>query len=82
MDRFPSLRVFDTPSQEGKVKKVRLVLDELAVESFSTEEQSMERGTVKARSSDGYMGACTPSESADPGCFCLPGVEPLETSDC
>jgi hypothetical protein len=58
------------------MKKIRLELDALAVDSFSTEEASTAEGTVHARSSDGYMGACTPSESNGPGCFCLPDFNP------
>jgi len=73
--------VQNRPAQEAKVQKIRLVLDELTVESFTTDPFSTEKGTVQARSSDGYMGACTASESADPMCFCLPDFDP-ETTDC
>ena len=63
------------------MQKIRLVLHELTVESFTTEHLSTRKGTVHARSSDGYMGACTPSESEDPLCFCLPDFNP-ETKGC
>lgn len=54
------------------MKKLRLVLDELRVQSFATQQQvSKARGTVHGRDSEGYMGACTASGSAGPPCFCL-----------
>jgi hypothetical protein len=64
------------------VQKIRLVLDELTVESFATVDLSTEKGTVQALSSDGYMGACTPSESAGDGCFCQAYPSPAGESTC
>jgi len=58
------------------MKKIRLRLDALAVETFTTEQLSTAKGTVHARSSEGYMGECTNTESADPLCFCLPQLVP------
>jgi hypothetical protein len=64
------------------VQKIRLLLDELTVESFTTDHLSTKKGTVQARSSDGYMGACTVSESADPMCFCQNEFHSEDTRCC
>lgn len=63
------------------MQKIRLVLDALTVESFSTGQLNTEKGTVQARSSEGYMGACTANESADPLCYWLPEPEPSNAPD-
>ena len=52
------------------MQKIRLALEKLTVESFSTDPLSAEKGTVRAHSSDGYMGLCTGTDSAGPGCNC------------
>jgi hypothetical protein len=63
------------------VQKIRLVLDELTVESFATGQLSTQKGTVQARSSEGYVGACTANESANPFCYWLPEPGPSNAPD-
>jgi hypothetical protein len=67
-----SVRVF-TPDGEAAMNKLTLNLDELRVDSFSTERTEAYRGTVAANRATNGTNTCfctTYCTSVEIGCFC------------